>query len=290
MTTTLVSMSEIMRVAPWSLRALGYPFGTAERATRLLTWTEAVTGQGLRMLRLGEKQIAGSTAERRSSRSDEPGFGRVIDAAGQCLFDVGPPAIDLATCDMRTRGTAHVAIRGAIGLGMVEALCDLAVKRGLHVVIVYRSGGDEIAPEIFAGSGWIAGCPVRSQPFFLSGRLGDDGGNVLPGLHRTPLRLGETEERAIARDIDRVLTSEPDGPGYIGITTIAGAAAPRDPAAGAFPKPVGVGLRIMDYPERVARAYRLGVEVDTVDLEHLYALERLTWAPTSERSRKQAGY
>ena len=42
--------------------------------------------------------------------------------------------------------------------------------------------------------------------------------------------------------------------------------------------------------ELVSRAYRRGIPVSQATLDALYGLEMLTWAPTSERSRAQAGF
>jgi hypothetical protein len=46
----------------------------------------------------------------------------------------------------------------------------------------------------------------------------------------------------------------------------------------------------VDWPQRLALAYRTGTQADPADLETLYMLEMRTWAPTSERSRNQAGF
>ena len=47
---------------------------------------------------------------------------------------------------------------------------------------------------------------------------------------------------------------------------------------------------LRDYADRVAASYRDGVPMEAQDLQDLYDLEIRTWAPTSERSRSQAGY
>jgi hypothetical protein len=54
--------------------------------------------------------------------------------------------------------------------------------------------------------------------------------------------------------------------------------------------PLPDGVETMDLPRRVADALIHGVPIDADDLKYLYELELRTWAPTSERSRSQAGY
>ena len=281
MTKTMISMSEIMRVGPWSLRALGYPFGVAERAARLLTWTEAATSQGLMMLRVGEEQIRASTQRLPQSRSIEAGGCRRIDAAGRCLLEIGPPAIDLVTSDLRNHGAASLVLVDAFGVGLIPALADIAARRKESLVILHRAGRGEIDLPRQRSRGWTAVIATAGGPCFLSGEmLRRD--SAIEDLRKAGVPISGVEESAILHTADAYLDGGPDADaGHIAITALAAPDAPSTIAS---------AFAAADYPERVARAYREGVEVATVDLHHLYTLERVTWAPTSERSRKQAGY
>lgn len=246
--TTRVSMSEILRVGPWALRALGYPFGVAERAARLLAWTEAATGEGLALLRDGQAQRKPSAPLHRDGGTGEA---RRIEAAGRSLFEIGPVAIDLITADLRLHGAASLALLDATDLALIPSLTEIAARRRLNLVILRRAG-------------WDAVLATPTGACFVRGGLDD--------LERLPW---STEARGA---IDRHAREAHDGAErYLGFV---GFSAP----------PVFDGAEVVDYASRLHRAYREGLDVATADLEHLYALERITWAPTSERSRGQAGY
>lgn len=246
--TTRVSMSEILRVSPWALRALGYPFGVAERAARLLAWTEAATGEGLALLRDGVASRKTSTPLHREGGNGEA---RRIEAAGRSLFEVGPSAIDLMTADLRLQGAASLALLDATGPALIPALTEIAGRRRLNLVILGRAGWDGVTV-------------TPTGACFVRGGLDD--------LERLPW---STEARGA---IDRHARAALDrAEGYLGFV---GFSAP----------PLFEGAEVVDYASRLHRAYREGLDVETDDLEHLYALERITWAPTSERSRGQAGY
>jgi hypothetical protein len=271
MSTHLISMSEIMRVAPWSLRALGHPFGVAERATRLLTWTQAAVGHALELLRIGEDQLAASTRAPAAERDGDGVSGRRVNGHGRNLLELGPPAIDLATGDARISGIGDVVIENTIGTLMVPAMADLAVRRDLTAVIAYRAGPEEVRLGGWPADGWIAACRGPGGPRFVTGDSGS-----LRAL--VSVFSGEMETRLLKHAA--ILAAA--GTSSSALVTIA---ATQDQV----PALDDLSGRI-DYAERVARAYRSGLEVTAEDLAHLYALERITWAPTSERSRKQAGY
>ncbi|MBM3598034.1 MAG: hypothetical protein FJX35_07455 [Alphaproteobacteria bacterium] len=272
----LMAMPEILRVGPWSLRALGFTFGTADRAVRLLAWSEAVQGQAVRMLRVGEKQIIAANECQRAVRMRNGGTGSTIEAGGRHLFEIGPPAIDLATADARLTGTGHAVLKGAVGVWLVPALCDLAVHRKLGVVAAYAATPDEILPDGFARSGWIIGYPAGDAHPFLSRRLEAGAPDLQTILRQTPLELSDGVTQAIG---DHLAAASRSDAGYLGITVL--------PCAG---NGAATDLETIDYAARLAHAYRHGVEVEKVDCDHLYEIERRTWAPTSERSRSQAGY
>lgn len=271
MPTRLVSMSEIMRVAPWSLRALGHPFGVAERATRLLTWSEAAVGNALKMLRVGEDALRKSIAAAPASRSIDANFARVIEAKGRNLLELGPPAIDLATNDARTRGHSDIVVRDSIASLLLPAMADLAVRRGLGIIITYSMGADDVPFETWPKSGWIQGMPAVGASRFILGTLQE--------LMIASAQLDEPLASIVNRHASLCIEAASVGKGIAAIATTS-ASIPGLTEAG----------EVIDYSERVSRAYRSGLAAATEDLAHLYDLERITWAPTSERSRKQAGY
>ena len=263
MTPVAVAMAEIVREGTWALRALGYPYGTAERAANMLAWTEAVHGHGLTMLRLGEAAIIAGAARTPPRWTRDAQGARRADAGGKCLFECGPPALDLATADARLDGgLGRAVLRGAIGTRLSGALGAMAARRGLAAVVVHAPGVVEIAPV--SPAGWICALPTPAGAAFLAGSLD----NPLPEI--LPARL-----RVAATDIAEAQTAVDDG--FFGITVLATPPMPPPPGA-------------IDWPQRLALAYRTGSQADPADLQSLYDLEMRTWAPTSERSRAQAGF
>ena len=328
MNAVAVAMAEIVREGTWALRALGYPYGTAERAAGLLAWTEAVNGHGLTMLRLGEAAILAGAAQPPPRWSRDAQGRRYADAHGKCLFECGPPALDLATSDARLGdarlgdarlgdarlgdaslgdaslgdaslgdaslgdarladagladacvANAHTAaarpddagraggigraiLRGAIGTRLSGALGAIAARRGLAAVLVHAPGTAEIAPVPAAG--WIFALPTPEGPAFQVGSLDQ----ALPAILPAPLQ-------AAAEDIAAAATAGAEG--FFSITLL---------PCPAMPPPADA----TDWPQRLALAYRAGTQADPADLQTLYSLEMRTWAPTSERSRNQAGF
>ena len=80
------------------------------------------------------------------------------------------------------------------------------------------------------------------------------------------------------------------GEGYLAVAALRAWARGREQSSSPFSigRRRGGAARIM--PARVAASYRDGVPMEPKDLQDLYDLEIRTWAPTSERSRSQAGY
>ena len=212
-------------------------------------------GAALTLLRLGEAAIRASAARATPAWRRDAGGTHRTEAGGKCLFECGPPALDLVTADARTLGIGRAVLHGVMGTRLATSLAFLAAKRDLACLLVHRAGTDEIDPVL--PDGWVATVPTPEGPVFFSGALGTQLPDALP---------------ACLRDAD--LTAEAG--------SLVLAAAPATPVVA----PVGA----TDWTERVAAAYRMGTDVDPLDYRHLYALEMQTWAPTSERSRAQAGY
>lgn len=286
MTTTLISMAEIRREAPWALRALGYPFGVADRATPLVQWAEAVHGGALAWMRAGESEIIRSAALPAAKRARDPDGGWRIEAGGKCLVEAGPPAADLATCDVRMQGSAHVMLTGVAGLHFAGAICALIVARGHGAVCAYASGAEEIAADRFASAGWIVAVPTADGPAIHAGGPQTDSAVLAKHLAATLFASGEQEARVISDDLAAMIEHRADHPGMFALSVFSRFKVAR---AQGHDRP-GRTDAVTDWPRRVARADIHGVVVAREDFQHLYALEERTWAPSSDRSRRQAAF
>lgn len=283
MSTSNVAVGELRREGVWALRALGFPFAVAERAVPLLLWTQAVHGSALAVLRHGEQRIIESCALPPARREGGPQPGWQLDAGGRCLLELGPVAIDLATWAAREHGAGRVVVQGGIGSVFADALQEPALLRGLGAVAVYVSGVHEFEAGRFAVAGWVAAHPSASGPVFLAGSLDDGDGHLLDVLARTPMALEQGAANTLETDFAAVRAARARGTGLLVLLLLRCDAA--SPAPGAQS-----GLPITDFAARVAKANCDGVEVDTADYLHLYALEHRTWAPSSDRSRRQAAF
>lgn len=275
--TTDVALSEIRREGAWALRGLGYSFGTADRATPLLVWTEAVCGKGLSLLRQGEAAIKASVTAPPPRRMRGNAREWIIMAPGKCLFEVGPPAIDLLVADFRRYGCGHVVLHGAFAQCLTAALCDLGARRGQAIVAVYRSSTVKGLPDIFGGAGWIVAAPGLPDPVIFA----DTPENAASAIPAVLMALGVArDEKATAALQDDIMATGNDSR----VALLALACNPRRESE------VAGWRHLTDYAARVRRGYSHGVVAEDADYEQLYDLERRTWAPSSERSRAQAAF
>jgi hypothetical protein len=284
MTTVLASVSEIARVGGWALRGLGYPFGTAERAVRLLTWAEVVGCGAVGAVRHAEAAIEASlTAAPLIHRRDA--HGRRVSATDRHLLEVGGAIVDLVSADARQGMAGRVVADGVIGFSLLPALANLLASRRLSGVLVYRAPQVDRLPDGFARDGWLS-VNVGNDVEFAQGALQDDTGVE-------SLLLASAGSRDLYGDSIRTLVNE-ILPVTSGSSGRLGVLATKDILSAGRQAEQGGTLssnsRFVDYRARFAAALKNGVPMQSGDLDYLYALEMRTWAPTSERSRGQAGY
>lgn len=275
------SMSEIVRVGGWALRGAGLPFGIAERGTRLLAFTEAVHGGAVRDIYAHEANIAGTSSRKPMAYIQRNDGGRELDGGGRHLLEAGPPLVDLATCDARLQGQGYARISHVAGFLFVTALADLLARRRLTGLCIYRSDEGSRLPASVMRSGWVLFGWHDNHAAFATGKPGEPlARDMTDILADTPFG------RAIAADLAGV--SSPSA-GSLAIATFSAANATGNRLLAVLDRPSAASAR-RDYEGQVAAAYRDGVPMEPQDLQDLYDLEIRTWAPTSERSRSQAGY
>jgi hypothetical protein len=275
------SMSEIVRVGGWALRGAGFPFGVAERGTRLLAFTEAVHGGAVRDICDHEPIIAGTVSRKPIVRSQHSNGLRELDGGGRHLIEAGPPLVDLATCDARLRGEGHARISHVAGFLFITALADLLARRRLTGLCAYRADAGSRLPPAVPRSGWILYGWRDNHALFATGLASD------PNARDIVDALGDTTlARAVKADLQRIAAP---GEGELAIAAFGAGQAAGDKLLALFDRASLTPAR-RDYAGQVAACYRDGVPMEPKELQDLYDLEIRTWAPTSERSRSQAGY
>lgn len=241
-----VAYSELTRVLPWSLRALGYAFGTADRGAHLVA-----TGAALDPAILDEIRQAGPRPSHGFRYRKSNGL-TMLDAAGVSLLETGPAAIDALAAHAGAKWEM-CRISAATELSLMPATLVGAMDYNLSSVgIIARDGPFE----------WLLAEPDARGVLYW-GR----GGDALAAL------LGE--DTAVLQSIDAAGLTP--GCALLMVST----RRPELKASG------HVAVRPW---EKIAVAHQKGIPLSRETLDALYALEMLTWAPTSERSRSQAGF
>jgi hypothetical protein len=282
------SMSEILRVGGWALRGIGYPFGVAERGVRLIAWSEAAGGKAIAGLRLAEPAVAQSHSAAPSERAGDSGAGRVVHAKGRYLLEIGAPAVDLVTHDARRASVGHVTVDGIFGLGLLPSLADLLARRKLSGVFIYGAAEADPMLDGWARTGWLMVHWAEAGPVFAHGDLeGATGVGLRDSLGEMRGALPSQLLDGAISDIAAAFSASADG--YMGILVVSQAhALVRDLVA--TMRGLSEDVALVDFPRRIADALSNGIPMEAEDLKYLYGLELRTWAPTSERSRSQAGY
>jgi hypothetical protein len=281
-------MSEILRVGGWALRGIGYPFGIAERGVQFLAWTEAAGGKAVKHLRLAEAAVAHSHRAAPCEHGGDSGSGRTVHAKGRHLLEIGASSIDLVTHDARHASVGHVAVDGVFGFGFLPSLANLLAHRKLSGIFLYGAADTDRLPEGWSRRGWLAVQRTADGSVFARGGLEGKAGEALRrGLARAE---GTMPPRLLDRALEDMEATVVAGRvGYIGILAMF-AAHPWVRSLQETMRSLPEESTVLDFPRRVAHALSNGVPIEAEDLKYLYDLELRTWAPTSERSRSQAGY
>lgn len=274
MTSTSIAISEIIRVAPLGLRALGCPSGAVDRLAKILAFSEALEGGCLKTLRLTEENLGDSFNAKPPSFTRKSHNCGIVHGEHRTLLDVGTRAIDLLTASARASGTAGIRIQDVSDLLGLSGICMLAASRGVDVLALVFEGG-------VAGDRWFLYRNMAAGIEALSGRLST-------GQPSIPLVLGKfgaLADNLLVRPLSRDNELSCYGVDLIGL-----AHNTSTELSGDIQNFSDSDVRRVNVSEILRAAYAQGIVVEMCDLKFLYELETRAWAPTSERSRLQAGF
>ncbi|MBX9451617.1 MAG: hypothetical protein KL801_07160 [Mesorhizobium sp.] len=160
-----VAYAELTRVLPWSLRALGYTFGTADRGAHFVTKAAALDPNVLDLIARAQKRRQGRMRHQQSNGK------LTIDAAGMSLFEAGPAAIDYLAAHAGDAPTVACEIVGASEPSLLSALLIDAADYGICAVATSAESPD----------GWQAIWPRVDGAVLVQGRTVDALSDLLGG-------------------------------------------------------------------------------------------------------------
>jgi hypothetical protein len=246
--TLNLAYSELTRVLPWSIRALGYPFGTAERASTLVANAAALHPSILADFVKMQKRAGDTFFMKRGHGVPE----MVCDHMS--FLEIGPVVIDYLAAHVSDDSVVAINVAGASDKWLIDSLLVLGMDYGMIILAIDWDTN---------GVGWSLAQPRDSGSVFWSGYGVDD---VIACFQ------SEIENKLT----DILSNSTPSGITFVGISD------------GDRINCVGAGDETIN--KKLANAHARGIPVTPLVLNHIYELEMITWAPTSERSRAQAGF
>lgn len=247
-----VAYSELTRVLPWSLRALGYRFGIADRASHLVATAASMTPDVLEDIAKASRRPIDALAYSRNNGLLS------IDARGVSWLEVGPVVMDYLGAHAESNDDMFCRVSGATEPRLIPAVLLTGAEYGLSTLAI-RCTSEGIRWEIFDVG------DAGEQPVLVSGQ----------GMEGLGTTLGAT-----CGLLDVLPTGVTESPG---VTLLS-----RGGHLGFRPKMTA--QQVILPGDKVARAFERGIAVAPGVLKSLYDLEKITWAPTSERSRAQAGF
>ena len=245
---SFAAYSELTRVLPWALRALGYPFGVADRGSHIIATAAAFDPDVLDELAAGRQRIS---ARATFEWLDEQHI--VVRGEGLSLIEVGPVTMDLAASALGSDGVINIRCNDVSDLSLLPAVLLVGAEYGLSAVAIGTNGWSML--------GWKNGAQM-----LINGKEQA----VLHSLLASTPRILAALSTQLARDtgdVYLIVSRE-----RIDIPDLAG------------------DYLAADVQQGVQRAHRQGLVISGETLTAIYALEKRTWAPSSERSRSQAGF
>lgn len=253
--TITTAYSELTRVLPWSLRGVGYSFPVADRAAHIIASAAVITPEVL-------DGIGGisSRTESHGGIDIHDGHDFSIDAKGRSFIEVGPAMMDFMGAHAPRKGFLRGAIEDVKDLEIVPAVLLIGADYGLSCLAVATSA---------EGQQWIIQTIADGRRLIVQGSGRPSLEKILAGGAR---ELLDAAQQSFASDV------------AIGTCVVFAARSTFDLMQKT------TDANVIDADAMLQSAHRCGIPIKPDTLKAIYDLEKRTWAPTSERSRAQAGF